>query len=97
MKLYKLSAGIILQHHNANYLIQNDWDALINRDGLYNYLSEIIPELPVLTEAMAAAHINESLLPPIGMQEVWAAGVTYLRSREARMEESADSGAADLV
>jgi 2-dehydro-3-deoxy-D-arabinonate dehydratase len=96
MKLYKLSAGIILQHNNASYLIQYDWDGLINRQGLYNYLSEIIPELPVLTEAMATAHINESVLPPIGKQEVWAAGVTYLRSREARMEESADSGAADL-
>lgn len=28
------------------------------------------------------------LLPPIESQEVWAAGVTYFRSREARMEES---------
>jgi 2-dehydro-3-deoxy-D-arabinonate dehydratase len=28
------------------------------------------------------------LLPPIDRQEVWAAGVTYVRSREARMEES---------
>jgi len=28
------------------------------------------------------------LLPPIDGQEVWAAGVTYTRSREARMEES---------
>lgn len=96
MKLYKLSAGIILQYNNANYLIQNDWDTLINRDGLYNYLQEITPELPVLTEATAVAHIHDSLVAPIGKQEVWAAGVTYLRSREARMEESADSGAADL-
>jgi 2-dehydro-3-deoxy-D-arabinonate dehydratase len=96
MKLYKLSAGIILQHNYASYLIQYDWDTLINRERLYTYLNEIAPELPVLTEAMAAAHINEGLLPPIGKQEVWAAGVTYLRSREARMEESAGSGAADL-
>jgi 2-dehydro-3-deoxy-D-arabinonate dehydratase len=29
-----------------------------------------------------------ALRPPIGQQEVWAAGVTYYRSREARMEES---------
>jgi len=29
---------------------------------------------------------------PIGRQEVWAAGVTYLRSRTARMEESKDAG-----
>lgn len=31
---------------------------------------------------------NVRLLPPIERQEVWAAGVTYLRSRTARMEES---------
>jgi 2-dehydro-3-deoxy-D-arabinonate dehydratase len=30
-----------------------------------------------------------ALLPPIDQQEVWAAGVTYKRSRTARMEESA--------
>ncbi|WP_425465753.1 fumarylacetoacetate hydrolase family protein [Oleiharenicola lentus] len=29
---------------------------------------------------------------PIGNQEIWAAGVTYLRSRTARMEESKDAG-----
>ena len=28
------------------------------------------------------------LLPPVERQEVWAAGVTYLRSKTARMEES---------
>jgi 2-dehydro-3-deoxy-D-arabinonate dehydratase len=33
-----------------------------------------------------------ALRAPIGTQEVWAAGVTYLRSRTARMEESKDSG-----
>lgn len=34
------------------------------------------------------------LLAPIGSQEVWAAGVTYYRSRDARMDESRDSGGA---
>src|SRR4051794_22191515 len=29
-----------------------------------------------------------TLLPPVEKQEVWAAGVTYLRSKKARMEES---------
>ena len=29
-----------------------------------------------------------ALRAPIGRQEVWASGVTYLRSREARMEET---------
>lgn len=36
----------------------------------------------------------DELLAPIGTQEVWAAGVTYLRSRDARATESRDSGAA---
>jgi 2-dehydro-3-deoxy-D-arabinonate dehydratase len=45
-----------------------------------------------------AANVEDAnrLLPPIGMQEVWAAGVTYLRSRTARMEESAAAGGADF-
>jgi len=32
------------------------------------------------------------VLAPISRQEVWAAGVTYYRSRGARMEESRDAG-----
>lgn len=35
---------------------------------------------------------TQSWLPPISQQEVWAAGVTYFRSRAARMEESEQSG-----
>ncbi|HUE72132.1 MAG TPA: fumarylacetoacetate hydrolase family protein [Pirellulaceae bacterium] len=39
-----------------------------------------------------------SLLPPIDHQEVWAAGVTYKRSRTARMEESTSAASCyDLV
>ena len=45
-----------------------------------------LPNVPDLSE----------LLPPIGTQEVWAAGVTYYRSREARMEEAEAAGGSDL-
>lgn len=38
------------------------------------------------------AALPEQPVAPIGTQEVWAAGVTYLRSRTARMEESKDAG-----
>jgi 2-dehydro-3-deoxy-D-arabinonate dehydratase len=39
-----------------------------------------------------------TLLAPVDEQEVWAAGVTYLRSRNARMEESVSAKSAyDLV
>ena len=51
----------------------------------------------VLQAALAGAHptsapSSASLLAPIQSQEVWAAGVTYYRSRTARMAESKDSG-----
>jgi 2-dehydro-3-deoxy-D-arabinonate dehydratase len=44
----------------------------------------------------AAVLMEQDLLAPIGSQEVWAAGVTYLRSRDARMEESKESGGASF-
>jgi 2-dehydro-3-deoxy-D-arabinonate dehydratase len=37
------------------------------------------------------------LLPPVDRQEVWAAGVTYVRSRDGRAEESAHAAMYDLV
>lgn len=38
-----------------------------------------------------------SLTAPIDEQEIWAAGVTYLRSRDARMEESTEKSVYDRV
>ncbi len=38
-----------------------------------------LPRIPIL---------QTHLLPPLDHQEVWAAGVTYLRSKSARVEES---------
>jgi 2-dehydro-3-deoxy-D-arabinonate dehydratase len=48
------------------------------------------PARDVLDQVIGAA------LPPIGSQEVWAAGVTYQRSRAARVAESADAGGSDF-
>jgi len=39
---------------------------------------------------------REQILAPIISQEVWAAGVTYYRSRTARIEESQDAGGGDV-
>lgn len=95
MHLYKTTEGNILKHDGKNFLLANDWDQLINRDNLYQYLNELSQASEEITEDRADNYIMHHLLPPIGNQEVWAAGVTYLRSRDARMEESEDSGAAD--
>lgn len=55
-----------------------------------------------IRDEVAAADANVSLddawlLPPIDEQEVWAAGVTYERSRDARMEESQTNDIYDRV
>ena len=56
-----------------------------------------------LREAIEAVDVpgapvaDVTLLAPIDEQEVWAAGVTYLRSRDARMEESQEKTVYDRV
>jgi 2-dehydro-3-deoxy-D-arabinonate dehydratase len=52
--------------------------------------SDLADELVRLTQAGLLNHPLDSvrLLTPVESQEVWAAGVTYLRSRDARMVES---------
>lgn len=94
MHLYKTAKGNILKHDQISYLVKGDWDTVINQENLYQSLLEIAGSAVVIEEQQSAEML-EHILPPIGNQEVWAAGVTYLRSRDARMEESEDSGAAD--
>ena len=90
MKIYKINEGIVIEH---NYLFHlspyTNWDDFINRDNLYNTLQKEIEScVKVSSEWMQQAVI----VAPIQSQEIWAAGVTYLRSRHARVEESKDSG-----
>lgn len=43
-------------------------------------------------DIVADSLARQPWLAPVSQQEVWAAGVTYFRSRSARMEESEQSG-----
>ena len=47
--------------------------------------------------AETAADLGGTLLAPVDSQEVWAAGVTYERSRAGRVEESTEAGVYDRV
>jgi len=89
MKLYRTRQGNVLEAGGKYYQLDQPWDELVNREGLYSYLEK------ATTSAKEVAATND-ILAPIGSQEVWAAGVTYLRSRNARMEESKSSGGADF-
>jgi 2-dehydro-3-deoxy-D-arabinonate dehydratase len=92
MKLYNVSQGIILSEGNATYLLEEDLDDLLAREDLAPYLKQRVER----AERLPTVPDLRSPLPPIGTQEVWAAGVTYFRSREARMEEARSAGGSDF-
>lgn len=97
MKLYKLQQGTLLEIDKQFFLgPQLDWDALLAQDNLKDYLSESRKSWENLNASDAEELIKDQLEAPMGNQEVWAAGVTYYRSRTARMEESQDAGGADF-
>jgi 2-dehydro-3-deoxy-D-arabinonate dehydratase len=92
MKIYKTRQGIIAEQDNNFYqLADADWDELINQHQLFQYLQESVSGLSPLADSALT-----DVLAPIGSQEVWAAGVTYYRSRTARIEESKDAGGGDF-
>jgi 2-dehydro-3-deoxy-D-arabinonate dehydratase len=71
--------------------LTQSWDELVTFDDLASTLRD------ALRSANSVTPIDEqSILAPIGSQEVWAAGVTYFRSRVARMEESKSAGGGDF-
>ena len=96
MKLYKIKTGALLQQLDSFYYLQQPWNELINRNNLHDYLQQKASPVSAISTEKAEACLHHELMAPIGQQEVWAAGVTYLRSKSARMDESKESGAADL-
>jgi 2-dehydro-3-deoxy-D-arabinonate dehydratase len=95
LKLYRTRAGVVISEGAGYYLLgEVDWDCLINRDDLHTHLHALIALMqPSYT---AAALVRAELMSPVGTQEIWAAGVTYLRSLDARVAESHDAGGADF-
>lgn len=93
MKLYKTSTGIIAEENGSCYrLPETNWDTLINRDDLFSFLQISLSSLQPSGDEKWL--LQQQVAAPIGTQEVWAAGVTYLKSKTARMEESKESGGA---
>ena len=92
MKLYKNKQSVFLEYQEQWYHKETvDWDTLINRKGLFSLLKEEITDWNKLEH-------KPEFEPdaPISGQEVWAAGVTYLRSKVARMEEAEAGGGGDF-
>lgn len=91
MKVYKTITGIFIESEGKIYAYKNaSWDGFINQDDLYKSIAIEIREAKALGSMDLLKDLN--IQAPIESQEIWAAGVTYTRSRDARMEESKDSG-----
>jgi len=87
LRLFRTKTGCVAEQGWQYFRIESDWDELLAQEDLAGTLRGLIAG----REPVAGFHQAE-LLAPIGKQEVWAAGVTYYRSRGARMEESKDAG-----
>lgn len=95
MKIYNTTQGIIIDDNGRFFLSEEvNWDSFINRANLFQQISEEIKGLE--TDSKLEMVANADLLAPISGQEIWASGVTYFRSREARIEESKDAKGGDF-
>lgn len=88
MKLYRTTAGCVVENERKWYSLSGQsLDDLLAREDLPEFLPGLIAAATPVPAPTA-----KDLRAPIESQEVWAAGVTYFRSRGARMEESKDAG-----
>ncbi len=94
IRLYRSGSGCLIERENAFHTAADVvWNELITREDLYRHLVDLIGRVPpALNKHLADFEISA----PIGRQEVWAAGVTYYRSRDARMEEAKTAGGGDF-
>jgi 2-dehydro-3-deoxy-D-arabinonate dehydratase len=94
MILYRTEAGAVIATEDGLFPIDREWHELVNDDALHATLAAhcaATPPVPALGPAVSRP------LAPIGVkQELWAAGVTWFRSRAARIEESESAGGGDF-
>jgi 2-dehydro-3-deoxy-D-arabinonate dehydratase len=89
VKLYRTGAGPVVEDAGGIFQLAEDWDALINHADLPQHLHEAMSGR---VRSRRLEQLPGEILAPVQSQEVWAAGVTYYRSRTARIEESQDVG-----
>ena len=87
LMLYRTFSGAVLGYEGGFFPLVDTWDSLVNHHALADHLRA------AAARGRRWDALAEPPLAPVGGQEVWAAGVTYERSRQARTEESQQAGA----
>lgn len=91
MKLYRTTNGVFVEDDGGFHLMSGvDWDDLISSADFNTQVQAAANQKAV------TAFDPSTILAPVVQQEVWAAGVTYYRSRDARVAESKAAGGGDF-
>ena len=90
MRLYRTGRGAVLEEAGGYVPLAEPWDELLGRPALLDHLREAARRGP------RGVRIDEPILAPAAGQEIWGAGVTYDRSRTARIDESQAAGGASF-
>lgn len=91
MKIFSTATGLVVEADGRFRGVPLSLDDIFTADEPLRLVAAALADAPP-----AAAPSAAELRAPIESQEVWAAGVTYLRSRTARMEESHAAGGGDF-
>ena len=93
MILYRLKSRLFVENDGKYYGVgESSLDALLARTHLLQHLKALVGKGESVEDSIDLS----SMEAPIEHQEVWASGVTYYRSRSARIEESKDAGGGDF-
>ncbi|MCP4098585.1 MAG: 2-hydroxyhepta-2,4-diene-1,7-dioate isomerase [Planctomycetaceae bacterium] len=93
IKIYRDQDDYVLQNFNRIIRVQGfSLDSLFQASNPADYLTSFFDSTdsePIQQKSVIEKHPWQA---PVENQEIWAAGVTYMRSKSARMEESEQSG-----
>ena len=91
MKIYQGKENTVIETKDAQLRAPDfSFDDLFRSTDPAAWLASKVEDLPPINEAQELT--NQSWKAPVQSQEIWAAGVTYYRSRSARMEEAEQAG-----
>ena len=86
-----MKQGLAIEREGLVYSLRGEgWDSFVNDDRLFEKTVRVTEQRKPDPRGRRA--ITGQALAPIQGQEIWASGVTYLRSKEGREEESQKAG-----
>lgn len=88
MKLFRSVHGLSLEKDGQLYQVEQHLLSRLFRSGR-GEIGEILSGIELLEKQ---SDLRDQLPPVLDETEIWASGVTYLRSKSARMEESEKAG-----